>query len=130
MQLLPDLQCLMSANGDDENSMVIQKPSILVYVNHPDAGSLREICAGIEEEGVLFTVESREETDLYQLAALAAQNSMLGSGIGVVGKDVGLQMTNLERAKNPFFFSEASKIQCRRLGANSARIVKKKPLKD
>ena len=31
--------------------MIIKKPSIFIYVNNPDTSSLRNVCAGIEEEG-------------------------------------------------------------------------------
>ncbi|WP_270739096.1 glycerol dehydratase reactivase beta/small subunit family protein [Massilioclostridium coli] len=110
--------------------MVVKKPSILVYVNHPDETILKEVCAGIEEEGVLFTVEQQQQEDLQELSFEAAKNSMLGSGIGIVDDHIALQISNIAKSKNPFVFYHASKLQCRLIGANSARIVKKKPLKN
>ena len=32
--------------------MIVKKPSIFIYTNHADKDILKEICAGIEEEGV------------------------------------------------------------------------------
>ena len=34
--------------------MVVNKPTINIYTREPDEDLLREICAGIEEEGVLY----------------------------------------------------------------------------
>ena len=33
--------------------MVVNKPSVLIYADHADEDYLKEVCAGIEEEGVL-----------------------------------------------------------------------------
>ena len=68
--------------------MVVNKPAIIIYTKDPDPDFLREICAGIEEEGVLYQVSSY----VFEL--------------------------NLPR-----FW------QCRNLGANSARAIKKMPFK-
>ena len=36
--------------------MIVKRPSIFIYANNPDKGMLKEICAGIEEEGVFFEI--------------------------------------------------------------------------
>ena len=41
--------------------MIVQKPAILIYSRNPDQDYLREVCAGIEEEGVLYEVRQRED---------------------------------------------------------------------
>ena len=51
--------------------MVVNKPSIIIYTNRPDMYLVKEVCAGIEEEGVLYQVHSREG-DLDTLAFEAA----------------------------------------------------------
>ena len=47
--------------------MVVNKPSIYIYVNNPNENVLREICSGIEEEGVFYEIIEREEQDLNTL---------------------------------------------------------------
>ena len=51
--------------------MVVNKPAIIIYTDEPDEDLLREVCAGIEEEGVLYQVSSHEG-DLDTLAFEAA----------------------------------------------------------
>lgn len=34
--------------------MVIKKPTIYIYAFRPDAAILKEVCAGMEEEGVFY----------------------------------------------------------------------------
>ena len=89
---------------------------------------VREVCAGIEEEGVLYQVTSREG-DLDTLAYEAACESMLGSGIGIRGVRLAMQMQRLPKGKNVFELNAPSFRQCRNLGANSARAIKKMPFK-
>ena len=45
--------------------MVVNRPTVIIYTRLPDEDLLREICAGIEEEGVLYEVHSREGCLLY-----------------------------------------------------------------
>ena len=40
--------------------MIIKRPSIFIYVNNPDAVFLRDVCAGIEEEGVFYEIKEME----------------------------------------------------------------------
>lgn len=62
--------------------MIVRKPTVIIYTRDPDEDFLREICAGIEEEGVLYEIHSRD-ADMDELAFEAAKDSMLGSGIGI-----------------------------------------------
>lgn len=109
--------------------MVVNKPSIIVYTSGADEDYLREVCAGIEEEGVLYQIISREG-DLDTLAYEAAAESMLGSGIGMQGNRIAMQMQRLPKGKNVFELIAPRFWQCRNLGANSARAVKKMPFKE
>lgn len=108
--------------------MVVNKPTIIIYCSQPDEDLLREVCAGIEEEGVLYRVQSREG-DLDTLAYEAAKESMLGSGIGMKGRRLAMQMQHLEKGHNVFELHAPRFWQCRNLGANSARAIKKMPFK-
>lgn len=109
--------------------MVINKPSIFIYTNQPDERCLKEICAGIEEEGVFYEVFDKEASDLDTLAFDAANESMMGSGIGLIGKSVALQMLGITKGNNIEICIDAEYSDCRRIGADSARIIKKLPLK-
>ncbi|MCF0134265.1 MAG: glycerol dehydratase reactivase beta/small subunit family protein [Blautia sp.] len=109
--------------------MVVNKPAIILYVDEPDPDLLREVCAGIEEEGVLYQV-SAHKGDLDTLAFEAAKESILGSGIGMTGQRIALQMLRLPKGHNVFELDSPRFWQCRNLGANSARAIKKMPFKD
>ena len=108
--------------------MVVNKPAIIIYTNEPDEDLLREGCAGIEEEGVLYQVSSHEG-DLDTLAFEAAKESMLGSGVGITGARLAMQMERLPKGRNVFELNMPRFWQCRNLGANSARAIKKMPFK-
>ena len=77
--------------------MISRRPSIFIYTSQPDMDFLREIRAGIEEEGVFCEVFPREGADLDTLAYEAANDSMLGSGIGLCGVDAAMQMRGLKK---------------------------------
>ena len=87
------------------------------------------MCAGIEEEGVLYEVRQREAC-LDELAYMAAAESMLEAGIGIEGERLAMQMNRLPKGKNLFELDTPRFWQCRNLGANSARAIKKMPFKD
>lgn len=105
--------------------MIVKKPSILIYGNQPDRDLLREICAGIEEEGVLYEVIDDRQDELDELAYEAALESILGSGIGVKGMRAAMQMYGLPKGHNVFELNHPDFSQCRALGANSARAIKR-----
>ena len=109
--------------------MIANKPSIFIYVNDPDHVYMDEICAGIEEEGVLYTVITRQENDVSFLSYEAANDSMLGSGIGICGTEVAMQMKGIKKGEDVFRFNRPNKEECRYIGANSARAIKKLPFK-
>lgn len=117
-----------SVSAVQEESMVVNKPTIIIYTREPDEDYLREVCAGIEEEGVLYQIHEHEG-DLDTLAYEAANESILGSGIGIRGARLAMQMLRLPKGKNVFELNAPQFWQCRNLGANSARAVKKMPFK-
>lgn len=110
--------------------MIVRKPSVLIYTFEPDLAILREVCAGIEEEGLPYEICAQSEDDVHALAFLAAGESILGSGIGVSGQTAAMQMRRRKKGQNVFLYYTPTEEQCRLLGANSARAVKKLPFKE
>lgn len=109
--------------------MIVKKPSILLYVHEPEARCLRNLCAGIEEEGVLYEVVPQTESDAVHLADKAAEESILGSGIGLSGTSAVLQLRGCPAGSPVFWIKQADAAACRALGADSARAIKKLPFK-
>ena len=110
--------------------MIAKKPSIFIYSNGAGENYLKEICAGIEEEGVFYEISERESDQPDRFAFEAARDSMLGSGIGVSKEGVVLQMRGLRQEEPVESCSLPTKEECRRIGANSARIIKRMALKE
>lgn len=108
--------------------MIVKKPAVMIYTNHPEEGLLREVCAGIEEEGVLCQIQEMSG-DVRELAFLAAKDSILGTGIGIQGTLLAMQMQRIPKERPVFELDSPQAWQCRNLGMNSARAVKKQPFK-
>ena len=81
--------------------MVVNKPTIIIYTQEADSDLLHEVCSGIEEEGLLFEVHEKSG-ELDELAHAAAEDSMLGSGIGMSGQRIAMQMRRLPKGHNVF----------------------------
>ena len=109
--------------------MIANRPSIYIYVNSPDETLLREVYSGIEEEGVFYEIIKRDECELDALAFEAAKDSMLGSGIGISGSKVALQIRGVKYGKNVEQYENPTPEQSRAIGANSARAIKKQSFK-
>lgn len=109
--------------------MIIKKLSIFIYTYQPDASTLKEVCAGIEEEGVFYEIKEMEQASPDELAWTAANDSMLGSGIGMNGCSISLQMRGIPKGHSIEGYLEPGQEQSRKLGANSARAIKKLPFK-
>ena len=106
--------------------MINNRPTIIIYsVNVDDYLMLREICAGIEEEGVLYDLQLLYYGVLDEMSHNAANESMLGSGIGVIGTKLELTLRGLPKGQSVFYIEEPSLSECRKLGANAARAVKR-----
>ena len=110
--------------------MIIKRPSIFIYTHQADPAVLKEVCAGIEEEGVFYDTAEFPDECMEKLAYKAARDSMLGSGIGIFGTAVCLKMRGLEKGRNIESYLAPSRTQCRNIGANSARAIKKLPFKE
>jgi len=100
------------------------KPSVLIFEASARAELVREVCAGLEEESVLFAVVSRGDSTAEALAFSAANESLLGVGVGIFGSSAVMQMKNFS-VDNPVFRVDNAKLsEYRKLGINAARAVK------
>ena len=108
-------------------------PAVVVaYRRHPDcAQALREVCAGIEEEGVHSRTVALEATDAAALAYEAAMRSQLGVGVAVDEDELCVHAAALP-ADAPLERVRVGSYEraCQRhVGHNAARLVKVMPLK-
>ena len=89
-----------------------------------------QILLGIEEEGVLFTVEEKPTKVATKLAVKAAEASHLGVGIGICESAV-IHYIKLKEGEPLFRVSVNSDEETlRSLGSNAARLVKRMPFKE
>ena len=100
------------------------RPEIMIRAYNPDSQALKEILAGIEEEGVLYKVihESTIESEEV-LGHIASQMSQLEVGIGIYTNHTALYV---QKIKNKPVFTTT--MQHRIIGQNAARYVKGNPL--
>ena len=117
------------------------KPTVHIYEANANPAHLSEICAGLEEEGILcaiFNANGNAKTLAYE----AANNSRLRVGIGITSDAAALQIRNCVIDKPVFLvsLSEDTGLRkkdhnawavimldvntCRNLGINAARAVK------
>ena len=109
--------------------MIAKKPTIMIYTARPDEALLREVCAGIEEEGVLYEIVPALAGDATVLAAAASDASMLGSGVAVCGRTLALHIKGMEKGRTVLSYADATATEARDTGANSARVIKRLPFK-
>lgn len=110
--------------------MIAKRPSIYIYTESPDEAILKELCAGIEEEGVFYEITGFLGQELRELTWKAANDSMLGAGVGVKGSSVAFMLRGLKPGQYVDYYAYPSKEESRRIGANSARAIKKRPFKE
>ena len=109
------------------------KPCILIYLApHPGSEEkLREVQAGMEEEGIPYTVVQSNETNAAALSYEGASKSKLGVGVGIGAEDLCIHYVKLPAQKPLFALQEVgSPAQWRHFGYNAARLVKGIPFKD
>lgn len=111
-------------------------PSIRV-VRWPDADdvALRELLAGIEEEGVPASVAILDPGAAHDVAALAAaahlaaRSGTLRVGVALSSDDACVQLAALPADAPPLLHHAAADLDAlRRLGQDAARLVKNTPL--
>lgn len=106
------------------------KPQILIYVSDTDTVILKEICAGIEEEGVSWEVVGQESKSAESLAYDSSNASSLGTGIGHSNGVIVLSLNSLPKGSYVYRIEKPTINQARILGTNAARAVKRKPFKE
>ncbi len=114
------------------NSAPSPQPQIQVYYHGERSDVLDYVEYGIEEEGVPWHVESMQREDLLMVAHEAADDSRLGIGVAIRDGNSSRIVLQHERlpAKQPLFdLASPTLVQARLLGANSARLAKRTPLK-
>jgi hypothetical protein len=110
-------------------SMEIKKPVINIFLNGVEKEFLKEVLAGIEEEGVLYEVYSREEAQAERLAHEAAVQSLLETGIGMSKEYLCVNIAKMPEENPLVKIKSSSRMELRMAGINAARLVKGIPLK-
>lgn len=108
------------------------RPAVLVY-RHPGAPAppLRQVCAGVEEEGVpTDVVDVPGPDDATALAHAAAGESRLGVGIGLDSSGAAAVHHGTLPERTPVVATPARALPSdwRRVGRTAARVVKHLPL--
>ena len=109
--------------------MRAKRPVINVFMKSDSECFLKEVLAGIEEEGVLYEVEISEYGSSKELATKAATESLLETGIGIDEKFASITICKLPKDNPLQSYSCLNKNQLRFAGSNAARIIKGLPLK-
>lgn len=109
------------------------KPCVLIHV-FPHLGweeKIREVQAGMEEEGIPCFVVQAKESDVVALAYQGACASKLGVGLGIGADGLCIHYCKLPD-QHPLFALNVpgTPVQWRHFGYNAARLVKGIPFKE
>lgn len=106
--------------------MKVNKSTIKIYLVSVYDDILKEVCAGIEEEGVFYEILLDGQALEFHQALIGANESAVGVGISIVHRVLTLCISN--QMKTPLFqLKSPTKDSARRLGQNAARYVKRLP---
>jgi hypothetical protein len=106
------------------------KPQIVIFAEETSSSVTKQITAGLEEEGVFYTViNSYENLNALELSIKAAESGILGTGIGVSKDEICVYNNKLPKDKPLFLVSAARDQNARTSGVNAARLIKGKPFK-
>jgi len=102
----------------------MKRPSIIVkYHKDFNKNYLKEVVAGIEEEGVLYTlIPVGEQVDAFTLSKDGVDMSPIEIGIGLSGDKAVLSVKKLQ--DSPLFHTYE---KYRNIGQNAARYIKGRP---
>lgn len=100
------------------------RPEIMVFTYRAEQDALKELLAGIEEEGVLYKVEEGVIGESEKVLGYKAANaSQIETGIGLYENNAALYIQKIP--DKPLLMTHKSH---RILGQNAARYVKGNPL--
>lgn len=103
-----------------------QKPYLLIKQYQPVAKIVKDMMAGLEEEGILFQMEIEDQmTDAITLAYQAAKKSALGIGIGISRQQVEVAIC---QQIQPYILN-MPECSPKEKARNAGKYCKRKPLK-
>ncbi|KZL90670.1 glycerol dehydratase reactivase beta/small subunit family protein [Clostridium magnum] len=112
----------------------LEIPCIFVCINNLKEPFLKEILAGIEEEGIPYNVKNINfnESTILREVYTAAQESRMGIAIGVIEGRLVLHFNKLKEEKPlvDIKLDLYEKEKARIVGCNAARLYKIMPFKD
>lgn len=113
---------------------VLDRPSILVYVENEQESLFKEILAGIEEEGIPYDLIKKpiEKKNFVEKIYSLCHKSRMGIAVGVQESEVVLHYNKLKEDK-PLLDIKLNfyeKEKARKIGSNAARLYKSMPFKD
>ena len=111
----------------------LNKPSIIICTSQHTGleAKLRELKAGMEEEGVPCSLLSDSSADAISLAYKGAQASLLGVGVGIGSAALCIHYQKLPEDQPLFVLQgEGTLTEWRYFGYNAARLVKGLPFKE
>jgi hypothetical protein len=106
-----------------------RRPEIHVCYSRQNKEYVKDILAGIEEEGLFGYSYEIKDYDPITSAYKASESSLLGVGISITKKQAVLHVTNLEIDIPLLNINIEDNTNLREFGNNAARYVKGKPLK-
>jgi hypothetical protein len=109
--------------------MNTKKPVINIFAGGAKEEAIKEVLAGIEEEGALYEVFYKEEMEAEKLSYEAAEESLLETGIGINKQSACINISKLPLNAPLLKVSTLDRPRLRLLGSNAARFVKGIPFK-
>ena len=106
---------------------IMTKPTVVIYTADGISEiELAPLLYGMEEEGIPWYIEGKDEQTELELADLASQDSALAVGVGVTGETIALTYKNLPADKFIFrlFNYKCESKALRILGCDAARLAK------
>lgn len=116
-----------------QSAAILNKPSIIICTSQHTGfdAKLRELQAGMEEEGVPCALLSDSSADAVALAYKGAQTSLLGVGVGIGSAALCIHYKKLPENQPLFVLQgEGTLTEWRYFGYNAARLVKGLPFKE
>ena len=107
------------------------KPCISIYIFPHDGcdEKIREVTAGMEEEGIPYAIVKSEVQSAVMLAHTGAGQSQLGVGVGISTGEMCIHYQKLAPDQPLFVSNEKNPQVWRCFGYNAARLVKGIPFK-